>query len=66
MSSFILFFFGASSEIYSNFFRRLKGPGVPTTVLGCASGICDIYVVSRDKIITKPADSSSASGELEE
>ncbi|GMY36344.1 U-box domain-containing protein 34 isoform X1 [Fagus crenata] len=46
----------------SNFVtRRLKGPGVPTTVLGCASGICDIYVVSRDKIITKPANSSSAS-----
>ncbi|KAF5481806.1 hypothetical protein F2P56_002428 [Juglans regia] len=39
--------------------RKLKGPGVPTTVLRGVAGICDIYIVSRDNIVTKPAGSSS-------
>ncbi|KAG2712848.1 hypothetical protein I3760_04G145400 [Carya illinoinensis] len=42
----------------SNFvMRKLKGPRVPTTVLRCATGSCNIYIVSRDNILTKPADS---------
>ncbi|KAL0015005.1 hypothetical protein SO802_002074 [Lithocarpus litseifolius] len=45
----------------SNFIaRRLKGPGIPTTILKCATGICNVYVVSRDEIINKPADTPSA------
>ncbi|XP_041005583.1 U-box domain-containing protein 34-like [Juglans microcarpa x Juglans regia] len=39
--------------------RMLKGPGVPTTVLRGVAGSCDIYIVSRDNILTKPAASSS-------
>ena len=58
-------FFCASYEIYRNFFRRLKGPGIPTTILKCATGICNVYVVSRDEIINKPADTPSANGEFE-
>lgn len=45
----------------SNFVtRKLKGPGVPKTVLRCATACCDIYIVSRNKIVKRPADSSSA------
>ncbi|KAJ1400687.1 Zinc finger, RING/FYVE/PHD-type [Sesbania bispinosa] len=45
----------------SNFItRKLKGPGIPTTILRCAPDSCDVYVVSRDKIISKLADSSSS------
>ncbi|XP_050270177.1 U-box domain-containing protein 34 isoform X2 [Quercus robur] len=45
----------------SNFIaRRLKGPGIPTTILKCATSICNVYVVSRDEIINKPADTPSA------
>ncbi|KAI9112552.1 hypothetical protein K1719_016475 [Acacia pycnantha] len=40
--------------------RKLKGPGIPTTVLGSAPDTCDIYLVARDRIISKLADSSSS------
>lgn len=45
-------------------FRKLKGPRVPTTVLRCATGSCNIYIVSRDNILTKPADSLFTVGKL--
>ncbi|WJX96498.1 hypothetical protein P8452_77697 [Trifolium repens] len=45
----------------SNFItRKLKGPGIPTTILRCAPDSCDVYVVDRDKIVSKLADSSSS------
>lgn len=40
--------------------RKLKGPGVPTTVLKCAPETCDVHVVSRRKIISKSATSSAS------
>ncbi|XVE70638.1 hypothetical protein DITRI_Ditri10aG0087400 [Diplodiscus trichospermus] len=36
--------------------RKLKGPGVPDTVLRCAPHTCDIQVVYRKRIITKSAN----------
>ncbi|KAI4335267.1 hypothetical protein L6164_013930 [Bauhinia variegata] len=46
----------------SNFIRRkLKGPGVPATVLRFAPDNCDVYLVSRDRIISKLADTSPSS-----
>jgi hypothetical protein len=45
-------------------FRSLKGPAVPADVLRRATGSCDIYIVSRDKTVKNPADSSSTSGKL--
>lgn len=45
----------------SNFItRKLKGPGIPTTILRCAPDSCDVYVVDRDRIVSKLADSSSS------
>ncbi|KAI5415222.1 U-box domain-containing protein 34 [Lathyrus oleraceus] len=45
----------------SNFItRKLKGPGIPTTILRCAPDNCDVYVVDRDRIVSKLADSSSS------
>ncbi|KAK7388220.1 hypothetical protein VNO78_23030 [Psophocarpus tetragonolobus] len=45
----------------SNFItRKLKGPGIPTTILRCAPDSCDVYVVARDRIISKLADFSSS------
>ncbi|XP_028753561.1 U-box domain-containing protein 34 [Neltuma alba] len=45
----------------SNFItRKLKGPGIPTTVLRCAPDTCDVYLVARDRIISKLGDSSSS------
>ncbi|KAK7291825.1 hypothetical protein RIF29_07278 [Crotalaria pallida] len=45
----------------SNFItRQLKGPGIPTTVLRCAPDSCDVYLVARDRIISKLSDSSSS------
>lgn len=45
----------------SNFItRKLKGPGIPTTILRCAPDGCDVYVVARDRIISKLADFSSS------
>ncbi|XP_054820746.1 U-box domain-containing protein 34 [Prosopis cineraria] len=45
----------------SNFLtRKLKGPGIPTTVLRCAPDTCDVYLVARDRTISKLADSSSS------
>ncbi|KAL5770974.1 hypothetical protein ACOSP7_015128 [Xanthoceras sorbifolium] len=41
--------------------RKLKGPGVPTTVMRCMSSTCDIYIVSSQKIISKSANSASTS-----
>ncbi|KAH7519234.1 hypothetical protein FEM48_Zijuj08G0014300 [Ziziphus jujuba var. spinosa] len=35
--------------------RKLKGPGVPTKVLRCDSNTCDIFVVSKQRIIPKAA-----------
>ncbi|MCH83134.1 U-box domain-containing protein 34-like, partial [Trifolium medium] len=39
---------------------KLKGPGIPTTILRCAPDSCDVYVVDRDRIVSKLADSSSS------
>ncbi|KHN17687.1 U-box domain-containing protein 34 [Glycine soja] len=45
----------------SNFItRKLKGPGIPTTILRCAPDSCDVYIVARDRIISKLADFSSS------
>ncbi|WVZ10050.1 hypothetical protein V8G54_014580 [Vigna mungo] len=38
--------------------RKLKGPGIPTTSLRCAPDSCDVYVVARDRIVSKLADLS--------
>ncbi|XP_015973700.1 U-box domain-containing protein 34 isoform X1 [Arachis duranensis] len=44
----------------SNFItRKLKGPGISATVLRSAPDSCDVYLVARDKIMSKLADSSS-------
>ncbi|GAB4837986.1 hypothetical protein Ancab_027513 [Ancistrocladus abbreviatus] len=40
----------------SNFFwRKLNGPGIPATVLKCSPDFCDIFVVSKSRVMTKPA-----------
>ncbi|KAJ7979310.1 Protein kinase domain [Quillaja saponaria] len=45
----------------SNFIvRMLRGVGLPTTVLRCTLDTCDIYIVSKKKIISKLANSSPA------
>ncbi|RDY08570.1 U-box domain-containing protein 34, partial [Mucuna pruriens] len=45
----------------SNFItRKLKGPGISTTILRCAPDGYDVYVVARDRIISKLADFSSS------
>ncbi|OIW18729.1 hypothetical protein TanjilG_13481 [Lupinus angustifolius] len=45
----------------SNFItRKLKGPGIPTTVLRCAPDSCDVYLIARDRIISKLSDSSAS------
>ncbi|XP_031255691.1 U-box domain-containing protein 34 [Pistacia vera] len=41
--------------------RKLKGPGVPTTVLKSSPSTCDIYVVSKRRVITDSANSTSTS-----
>lgn len=47
----------------SNFItRRIKGPGIPSTVLKDAPGTCTIYVVSRDNLITNSVNALSTSG----
>lgn len=40
--------------------RKLKGPGVPTTVMRCVHSACNIYIVSRQRIISKLTNSTSA------
>ncbi|KAL1094280.1 hypothetical protein V6Z11_D06G084500 [Gossypium hirsutum] len=42
--------------------RKLKGPGVPNSVLKCAPDTCDIRVVYRQRIITKQANPLWTSG----
>ncbi|XP_022754851.1 U-box domain-containing protein 34-like isoform X2 [Durio zibethinus] len=42
--------------------RKLKGSGVPNTVLRCAPDTCDIQVVYRQRIITKSANILWTSG----
>ncbi|XP_061995493.1 U-box domain-containing protein 34 isoform X1 [Rosa rugosa] len=49
---------GSSNSNYIT--RKLKGPDVPTVVLKCAPESCDIHVVSKQRVITKSASSSSA------
>ena len=49
-------------QIFS-FARKLKGPGIPATVLRCAPDSCDVYLVARDKIMSKLADSSSSNSQ---
>ncbi|KAK6944799.1 Serine-threonine/tyrosine-protein kinase, catalytic domain [Dillenia turbinata] len=39
--------------------RKLRGPGVPSTVLKNAPDTCDVYVVSRRRTITKLAKTTS-------
>lgn len=47
----------------SNFItRKIKGPGIPSTVLKDAPGTCTIYVVSRDNLITNSVNALSTSG----
>ncbi|TXG61604.1 hypothetical protein EZV62_012967 [Acer yangbiense] len=41
--------------------RKIKGPGVPTTVMRCMHSSCDVYIVSRQGIISKSANSASTS-----
>ncbi|WCJ42721.1 U-box domain-containing protein kinase family protein [Euphorbia peplus] len=41
--------------------RKLKGPGVPVSVLNLAPVTCDIFVISKRKIIKKSISSSSIS-----
>ncbi|PQM40510.1 U-box domain-containing protein 34 isoform X1 [Prunus yedoensis var. nudiflora] len=40
--------------------RKLKGPGVSQIVLRCAPRTCDVYVISRHRIIKNSDGSSSA------
>lgn len=58
-------FFSTFAISHHIFFRKLKGPGVPTTVLKCAPEACDVHVVAKYKIITKTANPSSTTGMLE-
>ena len=52
--------------IFSNvYYRKLKGPGVPNTVLRRAPDTCDIKVVYKQRIITKSANPLWTSGKLE-
>lgn len=46
-------------------FRKIKGPGIPLTVLEHAPGTCNIYVVSRERLITNSVNALSNSGTLE-
>ncbi|GMH04094.1 hypothetical protein Nepgr_005933 [Nepenthes gracilis] len=40
----------------SNFFwRKLKGPGITSTVLECSPDFCDVFVVSKSRVTTKQA-----------
>ncbi|MBA0777557.1 hypothetical protein Gotri_005566 [Gossypium trilobum] len=49
--------------IFSNVnYRKLKGPGVPNSVLKCAPDTYDIRVVYRQRIITKQANPLWTSG----
>ncbi|XP_010540161.1 PREDICTED: U-box domain-containing protein 34 [Tarenaya hassleriana] len=58
----------------SNFLARKKGQGIPLTVLGEDPDACEIYVVSKDRILTKSsihfsssdATSSSRTSEAQE
>ncbi|KAI3870614.1 hypothetical protein MKX03_030178 [Papaver bracteatum] len=47
---------GSSSNYFT---RKLKSQGVPSTLMQFVTKTCNIYVVSRNKLITKLADSSS-------
>ncbi|KAF7806759.1 U-box domain-containing protein 34 [Senna tora] len=49
---------GTSSENFIT--RKLKGPGIPSTVVKCAPNNCDVYIVARDRTISKLSDSSSS------
>ncbi|KAK9948014.1 hypothetical protein M0R45_003605 [Rubus argutus] len=49
---------GSSNSNYIT--RKLKGPDVPTIVLKCAPHTCDLYVISKQRVITKSASPSSA------
>ncbi|CAH8354823.1 unnamed protein product [Eruca vesicaria subsp. sativa] len=41
----------------SNIFtRRIKGPGVPLTVLKYAPATCEVHIVYKDRITTKPME----------
>ncbi|KAG4970194.1 hypothetical protein JHK85_036615 [Glycine max] len=46
--------------IYNIACMKLKGPGIPTTILRCAPDSCVVYIVARDRIISKLADFSSS------
>lgn len=37
-------------------FRKLKGPEVPASVLRCTNNPCDIYVVSKNNVIKRAAN----------
>ncbi|MBA0597616.1 hypothetical protein Gorai_007418 [Gossypium raimondii] len=58
-----LLLFHGYGVIFSNVnYRKLKGPGVPNSVLKCAPDTCDIRVVYRQRIITKQANPLWTSG----
>lgn len=71
------FFCFVDEKVYSLFFgilmlslklcfpRRLRGPGVPATVLRYAPDTCNVYVVSRHRLRRKLASLSSFSGTFE-
>ncbi|KAL5572431.1 hypothetical protein UlMin_022028 [Ulmus minor] len=45
----------------SNFLsRKSKGLDIPTSLLRCSVNTCEVYVVSKNRIMTKPAHPSSA------
>lgn len=50
---------------YITSLRKIKGPGIPSTVLKDAPGTCTIYVVSRNNLITNSVNALSTSGKLE-
>lgn len=52
--------------IFSNVYcRKLKGPGVPDTVLKCAPDTCDIRVVHKQRIVTKSGNTLWTVGKSE-
>ncbi|KAG8491461.1 hypothetical protein CXB51_014835 [Gossypium anomalum] len=58
-----IYLFHGYGVIFSNVnYRKLKGPGVPNSVLKCAPDTCDIRVVYRQRIITKQANPLWTSG----
>ncbi|KAL8136515.1 hypothetical protein V2J09_002516 [Rumex salicifolius] len=43
------------SQSTNFFWRKIKGPGISSTVLKCSPDFCDIFIVSKHRVITKLA-----------